>query len=180
MQNQRLPIDDMEQRHEGLTPALANALKEAARVCLDRHHVSPIPIVIRHDDRQMVADVEWEATDERTRGAWRNEKDTTEWGAYACVLAAVEMFHGLVAVFRAETQTGADYYVAPLGADADDIEEHIRLEVSGVNRGNDAAVRRRLREKIEQLARGDDDIPGIAGVIGFRARLILLDNLEIA
>ena len=175
MQNQRLPIDDMEQRHYGLTPALANALKEAARVCLDRHHDSPISIIIRHDEQQIAADVEWEATDERTQGAWRNEIDTTEAGAYACVLAAVEMFYGLVAVFRAETETGADYYVS-----ADDIEEHIRLEVSGVNRGNDSAVRYRLGEKVAQLARGGIDIPGIAGVIGFRARLILLDSLETA
>ena len=180
MQNQRLPIDDMEQRHYGLTPALANALKEAARVCLDRHHDSPISIIIRHDERRMAADVEWEATDERTQGAWRNEIDTTEAGAYACVLAAVEMFYGLVAVFRAETETGADYYVAPPGVSPDDLEEHIRLEVSGVNRGNDSAVRYRLGEKVAQLARGGSDIPGIAGVIGFRARLILLENLETA
>ena len=147
---------------------------------MDRHHVSPISVAIRHDDRQMAADVEWEATDERARGAWANEIDTTEWGASACVLAAVELFDGLIAIKRAETETGADYYVAPPGVSSDDIEDHIRLEVSGVDRGNDAAVRRRLRDKIEQLARGGDDIPGIAGVIGFRARLILLDNLEMA
>ena len=180
MQNQRLPIDGMEQRHEGLTEAIANALNEGARVCLDRHHIPPISVTIRQGERLMVADVEWKATDERTRNAWANEIDTTEAGAYACVLAAVELFDGLVAVFRAENLTGADYYVAPPGVSADDIEDHIRLEVSGVDRGNDAAVRRRLREKIEQLLRGGDDIPGMAGVIGFRARLILLDNLETA
>lgn len=180
MQNPRLPIDDMEQRHEGLTEAIANALKEGARVCLDRHHIPPISITIRRGERRMAADVEWEATDERTRNAWANEIDTTEAGAYACVLAAVEMFDGLVTIKRAETETGADYYVAPPGVSPDDIEEHIRLEVSGVDRGNDAAVRRRLREKIEQLARGGDDIPGLAGVIGFNAQLILLDNLETA
>lgn len=128
----------------------------------------------------MLADVEWQETDNRTRGAWANEIDTTEMGAYACVLAAVELFNGLVAVFRAETETGADYYVAPLGADVDDLEEHIRLEVSGVDRGSESAVRYRLRRKVDQLARGGGDIPGIAGVIGFRAQLILLENLETA
>ena len=180
MQNQRLPIDDMEQRHEGLTPALAETFKESARVCLDRHHVSPIPITIKRSEREMFADLEWEATDGRTRGALANTIDTTEWGAYACVLAAVELFDGLVAVLRAETETGSDYYVAPPGVSADDFEGHMRLEVSGVDRGNDAAVRRRLREKLDQLARGGGDVPGIAGVIGFRAQLILLQNLETA
>ena len=128
----------------------------------------------------MLADVEWQATDERTRGAWANEIDTTEAGAYACVLAAVELFDGLVAVFRAETETGADYYIAPPDAGMDDMEENIRLEVSGVDQGSESTVRYRLREKIDQLARAGDDIPGIAGVIGFRAQLILLENLETA
>ena len=180
MQDQKLPIDDMEQRHYGLTPALANALKEAARVCLDRHHVPPISVAIRRNEREMIADVEWEATDERTRGAWANEIDTTETGAYACALAAVELFDGLVTIKRAETATGADYYVAPPGVHADDIEEHIRLEVSGVDSGSAARVRYRLREKVAQLAKGSKDMPGIAGVIGFRAKLILLENLETA
>ena len=52
----------------------------------------------------MVADVEWETTDERTKHGWANETDTTEAGAYACVLAAVELFDGLLAVRRAETR----------------------------------------------------------------------------
>ena len=180
MQNQKLPIDDMEQRHEGLIPALAEAFKVSARVCLDRHHVSPISITIKRREREMLADVEWEVTDERTRGALANKIDTTEWGAYACVLAAVELFDGLVTVLCAETETGADYYVAPLGVGADDIEEHIRLEISGVDRGNVAAVRRRLREKVAQLAKAGEDVPGIAGVVGFREQLILLENLETA
>ena len=179
MRNPQLPIDDMDERHEGLTPALAEALKEAARVCLDRHHVPPISVTIKRSERDMVADVEWETTDERTRGAWANVIDTTEWGAYACVLAAVELFDGLVAVFRAEHETGADYYVAPPDAGLDDMEEHIRLEVSGVDRGSESIVRYRLREKVDQLAEGDDTL-GIAGVIGFRAQLILLENLETA
>jgi hypothetical protein len=42
--------------------------------------------------------VEWQATDERLRSAWGNEIETTEAGAYACALAAVELTDGLVAI----------------------------------------------------------------------------------
>lgn len=180
MQNQTLPIDDMELRHEGLTEAIANYYKEAARVCLDRHHLSPISITVIGDGQPTAARVEWEATDESIRRAFANEIDTTEAGAYACVLAAVEMLYGLVAVHRAETKTGADYYVAEPGVSTDDMEEYTRLEVSGVDNGSDAVVRHRLKEKLDQLARGDSNLPGIAGVIGFRIQRILLDNLEIS
>ena len=69
--------------------------------------------------------------DVRTLNAHANEIDATEAGAYGVSLAAVEAISGLVAVRRAETLTGADWYIAPQGTDADDLESCIRLEVSG-------------------------------------------------
>ena len=168
----------MAQRHIGLTQALASTQAEAARVCLDRHHESPATFQIRESERWMEAVVIWEPTDDRTKGAWANETDTTESGAYACVLAAVELFCGLVAVRRAETKTGADYYVASPDTSADDLEDHIRLEVSGVDKGAAATVARRLRSKLDQAKRGNSNLPAIAGVIGFRAQVIRLARLE--
>ena len=126
----------------------------------------------------MDAIVTWELTGERVKGAWANETDTTEAGAYACVLAAVELLYGMVAVRRAETRTGADYYIALPGTRADDLENLIRLEVSGVDRGTPSDVVRRLNDKLEQAARGNSNLPAIAGVVGFRARLIRLEHLE--
>jgi hypothetical protein len=118
--------------------------------------------------------VEWEATDERTRNAHANEIDATEAGAYACVLAAVELVMQMVAVHRAETAKGADYYIAPAGSTAADLEAALRLEISGVDKGSSAAVSQRLNVKIEQAAMGASNLPALAGVIGFRARLIML------
>lgn len=126
----------------------------------------------------MDAIVTWELTGERVKGAWANETDTTEAGAYACVLAAVELLYGMVAVRRAETRTGADYYIALPGTRADDLENLIRLEVSGVDRGTPSDVVRRLNDKLEQAARGSSNLPAIAGVVGFRARLTRLEHLE--
>ena len=79
---------------------------------------------------------------------------------------------------RAEQESGADYYVAPRGASTDDLEEWIRFEVSGVNVGSDAAIRRRLKDKLDQLGRAADETPGIAGVVGFHARLIRFAPLD--
>ncbi len=122
--------------------------------------------------------MEWEPTDERTKYAWANEIDTTEAGACACVLATIELVKGLVAVRRAETGSGADYYIAIPGTFANDLEDCIRLEVSGIDRGNSAAVNRRLKEKLDQAAAGMSNLPAMVGVVGFRARRILLSHLE--
>ena len=178
MKNPELPIHDMAQRHSGLTRVTAEHQTEGARVCLDRHHESPTTFEIRGSERRMETGVEWETTDERTKRAWANEIDATEAGAYACILAAVELFCGLIAVMRAETGTGADYYIAPPDTSADDLENHIRLEVSGVDRGTAATITHRLRDKLDQAKRGNSNLPAIAGIVGFHAGLIRLARLE--
>jgi hypothetical protein len=169
-----LPLTDMANRHRGLTQPIATSYLEAARVCLDRHHTSPTEFVVQNGTEAVGVLVEWEATDERSRGAWANHIDTTETGAYACALAAVDLTEGLVAIRRAETGTGADYYIGPPDQPLDDLEGRLRLEVSGTDRGTASAVARRLREKIEQAAVGNSNLPAMVGVVGFYAQLIML------
>jgi hypothetical protein len=174
----RLPLAGLAARHQGLTDAIAAFYVEAARVCLDRHHESPVNFEIDSAGQKTSARTEWSRTDERTRGAWANEVDATEAGAYACTLAAIELTHGLIAVHRAETRTGADYYVAPSGTFPEDLEECMRLEVSGVDRGGETIVAQRLREKLAQASAGSSNLPAMAGIVGFRARIVLLARVE--
>ena len=165
-------------RHPGLTQATADANTEAASVCLDRHHASPVDVELGRNDATTVASVDWATPDAQTKLAWANETDATEAGACACALAAVELTDGLRAVGRAEILTGADYYIAPAGKDTDDLEECRRFEVSGVDGGGDQTIRQRLRAKLAQAKRGDSSLPATACVVGFRARRILLADLD--
>ncbi len=162
----------MAQRHPGLTSAIAQSNHEAARVCLDRHHKSPRTFTIEHAANTREVAVEWVLTDDKTRRAWANEIDTTEQGAYACALAAVELVEGLVAIHRAETKSGADYYLAPLNVDVSDLESAYRIEVSGTDRGDSTEIRRRMTLKIAQARKGASNLPAIASVVGFRATII--------
>jgi hypothetical protein len=176
-----LPFHNLAERHPGVTPAIGDGYTEAARVCLDRHHISPVGIVIQRSKssepkvREVLA--VWEETTQRERHALANVTDATETGAYGLALAAVE-FEGLVAVRRAETGTGADYYLSRPGMTTDDLEGCIRLEVSGVDRGDERAVQLRLRQKIQQTLLGSSSLPAIAAVVGFRSRVIALDQAE--
>jgi hypothetical protein len=173
----RLKLAGMDERHRGLTPAVAGAYREAAAVCLSRHRVSPVLITLSDNGIESPAEVEWEAPDDRTQGAWANSTDATEAGAYGCVLAGVEELRGLVAVRRAETGTGADYYIGPPGSGVSDLEDCIRLEVSGVDAGDQVDVRRRLVQKVGQVREGKGSLPALAGVIGFSARLLLVRDV---
>ncbi|NJL22022.1 MAG: hypothetical protein HC895_16335 [Leptolyngbyaceae cyanobacterium SM1_3_5] len=149
-------------------------------MCLDRHHVSPKEFTLENDKMQSIARVEWEKTDERTKAAWANADDATRDGAYALAIAATELLKGMVAVRRAETRTGADYYIAPVGQDVEDLENCWRLEVSGVsgNSSDKSEIKSRLRKKIEQARQGNSNLPALAAVIGFRVQLILIEALD--
>lgn len=172
-----LPMGDMANRHPGLTPAVAASYVEAASVCLDTHHSSPADFQVATEANELIASVQWVKPDARCQAAWANETDRTEAGAYAVVLAASELAEGLVAIHRAHTRTGADYYVAPAGSKIDDLEDAFRLEVSGLDNGDRKQVAYRLQSKTEQAARGASNLPAMAGVVGFRAQLVMLKQV---
>lgn len=176
---QKLPLADMASRHPGLTPAVSSFFEEAAKVCLDRHHTSPVTLQINDDGTATDVTMEWEGVDERMRRAWANDIDRTEYGAYGLTIAAVELSRGFVAISRAEIGTGADYYVSPTSPQMVDLEDAIRLEISGVDAGPAASVNERLRVKVHQLQRGRGNLPALAGVVGFRAKLIALEHVKL-
>ena len=126
----------------------------------------------------MRVQVTWEQTDERERDAWNNQLDATRDGAYAMAIAAAELAYGLITVSRAREQTGSDYLVVGTDAGAADLENTVRLEVSGIDRGNSAQVATRVRRKLDQLRRAAPDESGYAAVVGFQAHLIRIVRME--
>lgn len=173
-----LPFHDLAERHTGVTRVIGDCYTEAARVCLDRHHKSPIDFKVDDNGKSIEAITNWTPADDRTKAAWANEIDTTEGGAYACALAAIELTKGMVAVRRAETKTGADYYIAALGSGLEDLENCYRLEVSGVDAGSVSVVQQRLQVKLKQAKSGVSNLPAIATVVGFLVKLVLIQPLE--
>src|SRR3989338_5681746 len=175
---EKLPLESLHERHSGLTPALSDTFLEAASVCLSRHHDSPVEIEILRNGETNTRLAEFEKPDARTINAWSNDIDTTEIGAYGVCLAAVEIEEQLIAIKRAETLTGADWYIAPIGTAPDDLELCFRLEVSGLDSGSRSAIDTRLRQKIEQTRRGASNLPAIASVVGFKERIIAIKKVN--
>jgi len=166
--------DDLWTRHPGVSFGLSQCYWEAAQVCLDRHHPPP-KVTFKLEDNanvQLVA-VSWTATSSSLKSAWANKDDTTEAAAYCLALGAIEQSRGLVAVSRAETRTGADYYLSPSGSLSQDLEAAIRIEISGMDRGTDGEIQARLSSKVNQAAKGKSNLPAIASVVGFAALKIV-------
>lgn len=174
----KLRLESLHERHVGLTPSLSGTFFEAASVCLNRHHDSPVEFEVLRNGGASTRLVEFQRPNARVRNAWANDIDTTEDGAYCVCLAAVEVEEQLVAVKRAETLSGADWYVAPIGTTPDDLERCFRLEVSGLDTGGRSAVEARLRQKVDQTRRGASNLPAIASVVGFKERAVAIQKVE--
>lgn len=172
-----LQFHNLSDRHYGLTKATADGLTEAACVCLDRHHTSSVNFQLTDNQVQSEVTVSWEKASPRTQGAWNNAIDATESGACALALAAIDHSRGLVAIKRAETLTGADYYIDKDDRSTDDLENALRLEVSGTDRGNESDVKGRLKAKISQAAAGRSSLPAVACVVGFSTLKIMLADV---
>lgn len=176
--DKKLEIDSLHERHSGLTPSLSSYFLEAASVCLSRHHDSPVEFEIARSGESTKRVVDFESPDSRVLNAWANDIDTAEAGAYGVCLAAVEVEEQMVAVRRAETLTGADWYIAPIGMEPDDLENCFRLEISGVDAGDRAVVDARLRQKVAQTQRGASNLPAIASVVGFKGKAIVIQRVK--
>lgn len=167
MPKKSLPIKGLSDRHLGITPALSSGYYEAACVCLDRHHTSPQEVALIDNDTADVAMIAWEASSRRAQNAWANRDDTTEAGAYCLALANAEATRGLVAVSRAQGRTGVDYYLGSADSTLEDLEASVRLEVSGTDEGSLSTIKSRLRQKLEQADRVENNLPALATVVGF-------------
>ena len=172
-----LRLEGLHERHPGLTQALGQSYSEAAFVCLSRHHQPPVTVSLNYPGNDQLRVVNFTVPDETMRNAYANEIDATETGAYGVSLAVVEAVAGLVAVRRAETLTGADWYIAHDGTELEDLESCIRLEVSGISAGMSSDIKRRLREKVAQAARGKSNLPAMAAVVGFKVLEVAISPL---
>ena len=118
-----LSLKVLHERHRALTPSIAGTFEEAAAVCLSRHHVPPTAVTLSDNGRESSGQISWTQPDTRTIAAWGNARETTGAGTCGCVIVGVEQLRGLVAVRRAETGTGADYYIGLPDAGDEDLED---------------------------------------------------------
>jgi hypothetical protein len=173
----QIEISGMHKRHRALTTPIAGSYREAATVCLNRYHSSPIEMTLSDNGVESIGKLSWAAPSPRSIDAWANVTDATEAGAYCCAIAGIEALRGLFAVRRAETSTGADYYIGPKDSGRDDLEDCLRLEVSGIGDCTPTDVSRRLLAKVQQARAGDSSLPAVAAVVGFSARLLMVKDV---
>lgn len=175
----RIILSSLYPRHPGLAEGGAAHIAEAASVCLARFHgSSPVALGVTWAGRPSIYDLVWRAPGAREVASNRNAEEATRDGAYAVALGAVDARLRLVTIGRAESRTGADWYLVPVASleqafDLDSIPAS-RLEVSGVSDDDEGRMNERVRVKLAQAVAGRSEVPALVGVVGFRSGRCIL------
>ncbi len=143
---------------------------------LDRFHAPPTCFDVHSDalgsPSVSALTLSWREPDQIAVQSHANENDAIEAGAYAVAFVTV-LESGFVVQRRAHHGSGADYLLSRRGEPGND---YIRLEVSGVARGD--RLDSRLRTKVAQLQRGNLGRPGLALVVGFERARVSMQEVE--
>lgn len=149
-----------------LSVAKGQSLAEAAAVCLEDHkHAQGVVLHVQGDaERQFV--LFWPVVTPQVQRTYADLQDATTDGACAVAFLVVRELSGFTVIHQARKGGGFDYW---LGSRVEDMFQNAtRLEVSGILSGDDASIRRRIREKRIQPERSDDlGFPAIVCVVEF-------------
>lgn len=168
------------QNHQ-ITQPVADAMCEAASVCLQEHHNPPHPFVVHVNDKLHKADLVWTIPTSIVKSSHSYINDAVKDGAYAVSLRCAERYLGLITTGQAEAGSGADWYLVPKGThivsdgfpDLDSTESY-RFEVSGTS---ESTVNYRAKQKEQQIRLGKSAIPGIISIVGFKVAKVVIKHI---
>ena len=151
----------------GISGRLGAAMAEAGGVCLESQgHAQGVRLSVR-GLRNGAYSLDWPPIDDQSRRSWNDPDEATEYGAagIAAMLAKREI--GYTVIKRSAKGTGFDYW---LGDESDVLtfESKAILEVSGIRKGNDGAIRARVWQKLHQTDISDQlGLPAYVIVVEF-------------
>lgn len=105
------------------------------------------------------------AWDERAKWSHNDQERATENGACGIALLALRELTGLTVLLQSRRGSGFDFWLGPETGFL--FQAGVRLEVSGIRRGDEPVIRRRLRSKLRQTERSRHLAPAYVAVVEF-------------
>ena len=118
-------------------------------------------------------------TNDGMRRCYQDEEQTTEWAACGIALLLIQKLTDYAPISRSRKGTGFDYWLGT-HQDTDDniFLNQARLEVSGIRKGSDTQINRRLREKIDQPNPSNSTLLSVYAVVVEFSRPTIQDCSE--
>ncbi|WP_026735294.1 hypothetical protein [Fischerella sp. PCC 9605] len=158
-----------------ITPSFGAALAEACAVCLeDQNHSQGVELTISGDFTTKFK-LYWQPVTEQMLRCWNDEEFTTEQAAYSIAFLIIRQLTDLTVIERSRKGTGFDYWLGSENENSElPFQNKVRLEVSGIRKGDDSRIRARVKQKIEQTNPSDGKFPAYIIVVEFSKPLSMI------
>lgn len=138
-----------------MEPMLGGMLANAAAVCMHSNgHVPGVHLAITGEYRRRL-ELSWDGPTHQVCRSYADLQEATEFGAAGVAIAALNRLGGFVVIQRSRKGTGFDYWISRYGEPAGPLFQNCTwLEVSGILKGDDTKLQRRVRIKRAQVSNG--------------------------
>ena len=173
---QKLLLNELENGLPGVSKAWGKFLCEASSLCLSlKNHASGVKMQVI-GDAELVFEVFWNnEIIEQIRRSWNDTQELTEYGATGiAVLLIVEMTEFTV-IKRARKGEGVDYWLGHK-SDKPPFRNKAKLEVSGIFEGDEAKIKVRLKQKLEQTNPTKSKLPTYIAIVEFSKPVSYLEK----
>ena len=141
-------------------------MAEAASVCLEEQGHGMVTALSVEGEFEEVFSLERLLAGVQMRNSYRHAERATEQGAYGVSILAVCTLTRLTVFQQSTRRTGVDYWLIPEGAEF--FQGATRLEISGIRKGGEHTLRRRVRQKVAQTKRWERGTnPTLVAVVEF-------------
>jgi hypothetical protein len=164
----KLVITKFNQGLPAITPAFGAALAEACAICFtNQGHTQGVEITVKGSFTEVFKLYWQEVTDQMLR-CWNDSEYTTEQAAYGIAFLVIQELTDYTVIERSRRGTGFDYW---LGKKSDNYElpfqNAVRLEVSGIRKGDESRIKSRVQQKLQQVSPSDGILPAYIVVVEF-------------
>ena len=161
-----LDLNHLSAGQPGLTSALGAAMAEAGAVCLEEMpHSRGTQLLVRGVFQKSHA-LNWPTVTDQMRRTWADPREATEKGAEGIAILLVKEETVFTTIERAAIGTRIDRWLGHQ-SDTPYFQRKARLEISGILRGDDRNVKKRLQEKLDRLALASSQLPAFVVVVEF-------------
>ena len=156
----------------GITPTVGAYLAEAGAIRFeDQNHRKGVELSV-DGDFEAIYEVYWQDVTEQMLRSWRDHEYTTEHAACGVALLLICDLTEYTVISRSQKDTGFDYWIGTEEEDEGELpsfENKVRLEVSGIRRGNRRDILARVNQKLRRLDKFPNPLPAYIIVVEFSA-----------
>lgn len=151
-----------------ITPSFGAALAEACAICLhDQGHAQGVELQVS-GEFAVHFNLYWQTVTDQMLRCWNDREFATEQAAYGIAFMLIRHLTSYTVIERSRRGTGFDYWLGNENATGElPFQNKVRLEVSGIRRGDASRIKARVKQKIEQTNPSDGSLPAYIVVVEF-------------